>query len=290
MSVSVIIPTFNGKENLLNVLDRLNKQDLIPNEVIVVIDGSTDGSIAAIQNMIPNVSNLKVLFQENQGRSSAKHNGALVAKSEIFVFVDDDMLIETDFVSRHNSAARKYGIVTGTLYAARATSCTSCLYEYSCYLGKKWENCVKEQDTPYITANSFSIKKDIYFEIGGFRPGLRDAEDQDLAKRAHSMGYRPYLDSSIRSGHLIKGSLRDYVTRYQSYLLCSDAQPDTFVRKAKFYFLFSIILPLIRRTFPARTFLGSLLDEKHQYLPPLLRFRLYNFIITYYRHLNLSKI
>jgi GT2 family glycosyltransferase len=155
-------------------------------------------------------------------------------------------------------------------------------------LSDKWEASLEKGDGTYITASNFSIMKDTYLEIGGFRPGLRDGEDYDLAMRAIRKGYRPRFVLGMRAGHLIKGSLLEYAIRYQSYLSASDELPEPIsVNPKKFSVRFVIFL--VARFFPAKYFFTALLYEHYLYLPRRLRFRLYDFIITYFRQLSLLR-
>ncbi len=88
MKVSVIIPVYNEKEVIGNCLASLEKQT-VEREVIVVDDGSTDGSASYAQYK-----------QQHLGPGAAKNLGASKAKGEILVFVDADMEFEPDFITK----------------------------------------------------------------------------------------------------------------------------------------------------------------------------------------------
>lgn len=88
MKVSVIIPTYNEKDVLQKCLDSLSKQTYKDIEIIVVDDGSTDGTS----------DKLLTLKQNHLGAGSARNLGAKNAKGEILAFVDADMTFETNFI------------------------------------------------------------------------------------------------------------------------------------------------------------------------------------------------
>src|SRR5574340_25507 len=90
MRISVIIPVYNEAKVIGNCLASLEKQTLASDmEIIVVDDGSTDGS-----------SKVAALHQEHLGPGAARNLGAKQAKGDILVFVDADMEFEPDFLEK----------------------------------------------------------------------------------------------------------------------------------------------------------------------------------------------
>ena len=88
MTVSVIIPIYNEEKVTGNCLASLERQT-IPAEIIVVDDGSTDGS-----------TKFAKYKQKHQGPGAARNLGASKAKGDILVFVDADMEFEPDFIEK----------------------------------------------------------------------------------------------------------------------------------------------------------------------------------------------
>ena len=88
MTVSVIIPIYNEEKVIGNCLASLAKQ-IIKAEIIVVDDGSTDGS-----------AKFATYRQTHQGPGAARNLGASKAKGDILVFVDADMEFEPDFIEK----------------------------------------------------------------------------------------------------------------------------------------------------------------------------------------------
>ncbi|MEK7526467.1 MAG: glycosyltransferase family 2 protein [Patescibacteria group bacterium] len=95
MKVSVIIPTYNEEESILDCLESLGKQSLADFEIIVVDDGSTDSTLSALQGLTLKV---RVLKQEHKGAGAARNLGVKHAKGEILVFVDSDMIFDGNFL------------------------------------------------------------------------------------------------------------------------------------------------------------------------------------------------
>lgn len=92
--VSVIIPVFNTGNYISDTLDSIIKQDYANIEVIVVDDGSTDGSGAICDDFANRFSNLHIYHQRNQGVTVARAYGLKMSQGNWIVFVDgDDQLL-----------------------------------------------------------------------------------------------------------------------------------------------------------------------------------------------------
>src|SRR4051794_34409703 len=71
-----------------------------PIEIIVVVDGSTDGTAAAL-TQLDCAFPIRVIEQDNRGLAAARNRGATVATGEILLFLDDDMICGPDLVQQH---------------------------------------------------------------------------------------------------------------------------------------------------------------------------------------------
>ncbi len=86
-SISVIIPTYNRKPLVIRALTSVFNQTLLPEEVIVVDDGSTDGTQQEVSRHFPQVI---YLYQTNKGVSAARNRGIVTARGEWIAFLDSD--------------------------------------------------------------------------------------------------------------------------------------------------------------------------------------------------------
>ena len=93
-TVSVVVPTYNRRDRLEHVLDALFAQHTdVPFEIVVVSDGSTDGTDAYLSTAAAPAGSratLRHVRQENSGPAAARNRGVDLARGEIVVFVDDD--------------------------------------------------------------------------------------------------------------------------------------------------------------------------------------------------------
>lgn len=105
MKVSVIIPCYNAQRYLAQCLDSVLAQDMPDFEVLLIDDGSTDGTRAMAERYARRDARVTVLSQENGGVSAARNLGLDHARGEWVTFVDGDDLLERDALSRMLGAA-----------------------------------------------------------------------------------------------------------------------------------------------------------------------------------------
>lgn len=98
--ISVVIPVCNAEKYLARCLDGLLKQTLPLKEIIIVNDGSTDGSLALAQSYADRYPNIKLISTENQGVSLARKTGLEAAVGEYIGYVDADDWAEPDAYQR----------------------------------------------------------------------------------------------------------------------------------------------------------------------------------------------
>ena len=96
--ISVIIPIYNVEEYLEECLESIQKQTYSNIEVILVNDGSTDGSKEICEKYCHQDNRFKLINQENKGLSEARNVGVRVSMGEYIFFVDSDDVIKTDIL------------------------------------------------------------------------------------------------------------------------------------------------------------------------------------------------
>ena len=94
--VSVIVPIYNVEEYLEECLESIRNQTYTNIEVILVNDGSTDGSIEICERFFQQDNRFKLVTQENQGLSAARNRGVKESIGEYIMFVDSDDVINKD--------------------------------------------------------------------------------------------------------------------------------------------------------------------------------------------------
>ncbi|WP_071146346.1 glycosyltransferase [Bacteroides ihuae] len=94
--VSIIIPVYNTAEYVRQAVESITEQTLREIEIIVVNDGSTDGSLQILQELAGKDSRIQVYSQENKGLSVTRNIGLNHARGKYVYFMDSDDLLETD--------------------------------------------------------------------------------------------------------------------------------------------------------------------------------------------------
>lgn len=96
MKISVIVPAYNSEKFISETIDCLLSQTLSDIQIIIVNDGSTDGTGAIIDEYASKNPNILPIYQENSGVSTARNNGIEHAEGKYIMFLDSDDLLSAD--------------------------------------------------------------------------------------------------------------------------------------------------------------------------------------------------
>lgn len=100
MEIAVVVPTLNRREKLKNCLESLLKQDY-PRylyEIIVVDDGSSDGTAEMIKELLVSRHNIRYLYQPNKGPAAARNLGIRQSRADIVAFTDNDCVLSSSWI------------------------------------------------------------------------------------------------------------------------------------------------------------------------------------------------
>jgi peptidoglycan/xylan/chitin deacetylase (PgdA/CDA1 family)/glycosyltransferase involved in cell wall biosynthesis len=232
--ITIVIPTFNRRAVLARTLPTVLSQDMPATEyeVIVVVDGSTDGSADWLRGLAPPVS-LQVLEQPNRGPAAARNAGVAVARGVIVLFLDDDIVCGPTLLREHAAAhnGRETRMVFGPVLVAEDSpnSLATDWTRQDTTGWVAWFDRDKEPGWPYdaIVDTNSSVPRAALLECGGFDERFgRQRETADLGLRLWAMGirfhYRPgavvhqvYVKSSK---HIVRRDAVEYGRH--SVLLC----------------------------------------------------------------------
>lgn len=98
--ISVIVPVYNVSKYLRHCVDSILGQSYSELEIILVDDGSTDGSSQICDEYIEKDTRITVIHKENGGLSSARNKGLEIASGDYVSFIDSDDWLEKDFYSK----------------------------------------------------------------------------------------------------------------------------------------------------------------------------------------------
>jgi glycosyltransferase involved in cell wall biosynthesis len=223
LKVSVVIPTFNGAHRIGRLLRSLSEQAKVVDEIVVVVDGSTDDTRDVLAVWKQELPFLKIVEQANQGRAVVRNTGAAAASGELLVFFDDDVTLAPGCLDVHLAHHERF---PGSLLTGPAQDCIldTDFRRYKASLGEKWtEPLLAWEDKPllreliFITAANFSVDRDVFIRLGGFNAQLKDAEDFELAVRAYQQSLPLFFNSKALVWHHDPITLRTYIKRLQQY-------------------------------------------------------------------------
>ncbi|MGH9743526.1 MAG: glycosyltransferase family 2 protein, partial [Candidatus Acidiferrum sp.] len=208
--ISVIIPTYNRKETLRLCLAALAFQTLPAErwEIVVVDDGSSDGTDLFCRDYVHPNSNLRFIRQENQGAGAARRTGVEAARGEFILLMNDDTIASSDLLAEHFKIQRENrGAKLAVLGAFRASD--ECVHRaLSCWINRSPfffpQNTLKPgryQESAYFITCNLSIRREAVLEAGNFDPQFRVAEDTELGARLRQRSYEVLFHPDAEAWH-----------------------------------------------------------------------------------------
>ncbi len=198
MKISVIIPTWNRSGYLARALESVFAQSISPHEVIVVDDGSTDDTREIIQQQF---SNVRYLYQENRGVSSARNTGIRAAGGDWIALLDSDdcwlpnKLEHQQQLLRDNPDAK---ICHSDEIWIRNGKRINPMKKHAKRGGYIFKHCLP---LCAISPSSAIIRRDLFDEIGLFDESLPACEDYDLWLRLCAAYPVLYADEALLIKH-----------------------------------------------------------------------------------------
>jgi peptidoglycan/xylan/chitin deacetylase (PgdA/CDA1 family) len=197
--LTVVIPTFQRRSIVLATLEALERQDTTdPFEVVVVVDGSTDGTGQALRAREWSFP-IHVLEQPNRGAATARNVGAANGRADILLFLDDDMEATEGLLRIHLDAyTAEADAVVGATMLHRASPRTILSEDVERWGASLAERCSRPEyqlGPDDIFTGQLSIRREVFERLAGFdtrftAEGTFGNEDVDFAHRLVSRGCR----------------------------------------------------------------------------------------------------
>jgi peptidoglycan/xylan/chitin deacetylase (PgdA/CDA1 family)/glycosyltransferase involved in cell wall biosynthesis len=195
---SVIICTYQRREIVLRTLAALAKQQYDGVfEVVVVVDGSTDGTGAAIRSLATPFT-LHVLEHPNVGASRSRNRGAEIAEGELLLFIDDDMEADPRLLAELDRSHRAGADVAFGRFPLHPSSPETILSEAVARWADQVAETLRTQGRPpsgdQIYTGQISIRREVFSAVGGFDVRFAGAgsygnEDLDIGYRIVARGF-----------------------------------------------------------------------------------------------------
>ena len=194
MKISVIIPTFNRKKTLGRAIQSVMNQSLSPFEILIIDDGSNDGTEEWVKE---NFQNIKYIYQNNRGVSSARNIGIENANGDWVAFLDSDdewlpnKLHEQVKAIESNPKIKFFH--TNEIWIRNGVRVNQ-MKKHKKYGGYIFEKCL---DICRISPSSVIMHKSIFQNIGLFDERLPICEDYDMWLRITSQYEVFYSDKFL---------------------------------------------------------------------------------------------
>lgn len=201
-TASIVIPTYNRLDALQRVLAALEREPGVRDgraEVVVVDDGSSDGTADWLRRRARELRALEVLRQDNAGPARARNRGASAGRGEIVLFLGDDTIPAPGWLDEHLEEHRLFGgaaplaVVGYTSFPARASGpFARYVNEHGAQFG--YLLIARPADVPFnfFYTSNVSLPRRLLLGLGGFREDFPAAawEDIEFAYRATAGGLR----------------------------------------------------------------------------------------------------
>ena len=175
--ISVIIPVYNGERYLSQALESVLAQAQPPNEIIVVDDGSTDGTAALVQSM---GKDIHCFHQSNQGPAAARNRGLEMAYGDIIAFQDADDLwtpgrlsLQLEMLARHPTA---HAVIGRTVFFSADEPSPTFTMPTDVVPTPRW----------FLGLHCGLYRRSAFTIVGKFNAALRYHEDIDWFRRARA--------------------------------------------------------------------------------------------------------
>lgn len=210
MKISVVIPLYNKREHIRRCIESVTQQTVPPHEVIVVDDGSTDGSAEELTDY---QSTVKVIRQKNSGESAARNTGISAATGELIAFLDADDSWKPWFLEKICRLVKQHP--NGGLYALSyefVTPNSSRSAQLAGMDSAPWHGeinyfRVAAFGDPPVTSSTAVVRKSVFESTGVFPVGKRMGPDGDMWGRI-ALKYPIILDTTVGATYYLDATNR----------------------------------------------------------------------------------
>lgn len=213
-TISLIVPVYNRKSELKELLDSLVLQKDADFELIIVDDGSRDGTGELVNDYNSRI-NLHYLYQANQGPGKARNNGLSLARGELLVFVDSDCLLPDNYIAnlRKHLAENEFDAFGGpdTAHPDFRPFLKAVNYCLTSFIGTGGTRGSSGLQVTRYYPRSFNmgIRRCVYERIGGMID-LRHGQDMEYSARIYREGFRVSYFSDVFVYHKRRTDLRKF--------------------------------------------------------------------------------
>jgi len=247
MEISFIVMTYNRKDILKGCLDSLRGQDFPKDayEILVVDDGSTDGTEALVTASVSDGHNIRYIRQGHGGVSKARNTGYINSKGRITAFIADDYIIPRNYageVTRFFRENRGAGVVRfkienrnnkiidrvsqhhyeTAIRSLMGVSIDSPAAGFIAKIKKPFFRMPKAKEAITISYNlpasgAAAFRREVFEMIGLFDEGLKGGEDSDMGLRLRIAGIGVFYNPFVKIARIYESNIGNTLVTYFSY-------------------------------------------------------------------------
>lgn len=204
--VSVIMPTYNRENVIKNAIDSVISQTFSSYELIIIDDGSTDGTENFLKNEYNSLltdKKIKYIKTNNNGVSKARNIGLNNSNGNVIAYLDSDNIWHPDYLEKMIYVLDK----SNSMMAYSAIKVHDNTKSVSITRESTFDR-TKLLEGNYIDLNIFMHKKSLFDKFGGFDEELTRLVDWDLILR-YTENYEPYFLNEILAEYYLDSSLNN---------------------------------------------------------------------------------
>ncbi len=202
--ISCIIPVYNAAEYLAEALDSVLAQTVVPDEIILIDDGSTDDPQKVVN---PYQRHVHLVHQENRGPAAARNHGLRLATGDLITFLDAD-----DVWAPEKTARQCEALANGPELSICITHAQNFWQPELAHEREHLDQRYAEPHPGYV-CQCLMARRGVFDRIGVFDESLRVSEDTDWFARAERAG----IDKLILPDVLVHRRLHSTNTSYALY-------------------------------------------------------------------------
>ncbi len=210
MNIAAYIPCYNNRDAIVKAITSLHRQTHPPEELLVVDDGSTDGSETVAKSLGARV----VRFGKNLGRGAARARAMKELTAEFVVSCDATVSLIPEFIERalNHFENDKTAAVFGRIIQPQGGGAIT-----------RWRGRhLFKLETPPLPSKALKtfisscalVRRRAVMDCGNYDQRLRYAEDGDLGRRLISAGWTIWYDSELRGVCTVENTLGQVLERY----------------------------------------------------------------------------
>ena len=278
MTVSIVVPNYNGEKFLRECIGALNAQTMKDFELIIVDNGSTDKSLDIVRETRPDTRIIEL--DKNYGFSRAVNEGIRASEAEYVILLNNDTRALPDFTGKLYNAIRKdkeIFSVSARMLRMDAPHLIDSAGDMYCCLGwafargkdKPRENYDKPAEVFSSCAGAAIYRKAVFEEIGYFDEAhFAYLEDVDVGYRARISGYRNMYEPEAEVYHVGSGMSG---SRYNRFKIGLSSRNNVYLIYKNMPFIQLLLnLPFLALGFLVKTAFFAARGEGRAYVKGLL--------------------